>query len=73
MFVAEGKVAGILLAEVIDKTDRVSYSVLKNKETGLRVLDDGVSKSGRSKVAAGIAKIWVSSQFQRRGIATRYY
>jgi len=71
MFVAEGKVAGILLAEVIDKTDRVSYSVLKNKETGLRVLDEGVSKAGRSKVAAGIAKIWVSSQFQRRGIATR--
>jgi len=71
MFVTEGRVVGMLLAECLDKTDRVSMSVLKNKETGLRLLEDDLPKATRSKVVAGVAKIWVAAEYQRRKIATR--
>lgn len=71
MFVTEGRVVGMLLAEFLDKTDRVSMSVLKNRETGFRLLEDDLPAETRKKVVAGIAKIWVAAEFQRRKIATR--
>ena len=72
MFVAEGRVVGLVIAEVVNQSlDRVSLSVLKDKDTGLRVLDDNVAKAAKAKVAAGVAKVWVSPEFQRKGIATR--
>ena len=68
MFVADNRVVGMLFAEILDKTDVVSVSSLQGDQQ--RVLRD-ISKKKRAKISVGIAKIWVSPDYQRKGIASR--
>ena len=69
MFVAEGKVVGFLLAEILDKTDKISVSSLVSQsQEGQRCLKD--VKQGMN-INVGVNRIWVCPTHQRKGIATR--
>jgi hypothetical protein len=66
-FISANHIVGFLLAEGINKNDKLSMAEPnpKNKEWFLCDL------MSYSKVVAGISRIWVSTDFQRHNIATR--
>ena len=69
------QVIGLLLAEIIDKiSDTVSLAIPSKESSNIlsdtRMLHD-VSDRFKQKVVAGISRIWVHSEFQRQGVATR--
>jgi len=82
MFVAENRVVGMLFAEILNKTDKVEMSTLHSfeeenkakqkcgKQQQQRVLK-AISEASRVKVGVGVTRIWVTPQWQRRGVATR--
>ena len=69
LFVADGNVVGFLLAEILNKTDKVSISSLisgsKDKQRCLRDVKPG------KVVGVGVTRIWVCPTHQRKEIATR--
>ena len=79
LFVSSNKqIVGFLLAERISShTDKVSLTKLvpakqdKLSETNLEPMMYELDKKIQSKVCTGISRIWVRSDYQRKGIGSR--
>lgn len=77
LFVANSRVVGFLLAEVLGSAG-VKVSVSKEGQDGVRVVED-LPRGGSSPLKGangqrprvGISRIWVAPDWQRRGVATR--
>lgn len=68
--IKDKRVVGMLLAESLAPTDKVSRSFVKNN---VRVLSDLNPKTSPVdfKSLIGVSRIWVHSDYQRSGIASR--
>ena len=79
LFVSQSKqVVGFLLAEIIAKTDIISITKSRSSDSEKplterhfeRVLHE-LDEDNKRKVIAGISRIWVYPDYQRKGIASR--
>ena len=66
--IRDKRVVGMLLAEGLAPTDKVSKSFVKNN---VRVLSDLKMKSADLKSLIGVSRIWVHADYQRSGIASK--